>query len=152
MAAIRDLSLLLKAKLFRGLADPSRLAILETLRSGEKIVSEIVAATGLSQPNASAHLACLRDCGLVSHRQEGRNVFYALKDARMETLIQTAEGVLSGVSERLACCPNYACQIALKCAGDAQCFSFARISSPSVRRRATNIGLPPTRSSRKQRP
>ena len=53
-----------RAKLFRGLADSSRLAILESLRSGALSVSEIVAVTGLSQPNASNHLRCLSECGL----------------------------------------------------------------------------------------
>ena len=53
-----------RAKLFRGLADSSRLAILESLRSGALSVSEIVAVTGLSQPNASNHLRCVS----VRHR------------------------------------------------------------------------------------
>lgn len=55
----------LKAKLFRGFADPSRLAIVEALRSGSMTVTEVVAATGLTQSNTSNHLSCLRDCGLV---------------------------------------------------------------------------------------
>jgi DNA-binding transcriptional regulator GbsR (MarR family) len=64
-ARVNDPALELKAKLFRGFADPSRLALLDALRQGERTVTELVAATGLSQPNASAHLACLRECGLV---------------------------------------------------------------------------------------
>ena len=56
----------LKAKLFRGFSDPSRLAILDVLRSRAMTVSEIVEATGLSQSNTSNHLGCLRDCGLVT--------------------------------------------------------------------------------------
>src|SRR3712207_9473743 len=70
--------------LFRSLADPSRLAILEALRSGEKTVTELVEATGLSQPNASAHLSCLRGCGLVTSRQAGRFVRYAITDDRID--------------------------------------------------------------------
>lgn len=50
----------LKAKLFRGFSDSSRLAILEVLRSGSRTVGEIVEATGLTQSNASNHLGCLR--------------------------------------------------------------------------------------------
>lgn len=64
--------LLLKAKLFRGLADRSRLAVLEALRDGPQCVSEIVAATGLSQPNASTHLSCLGECGLVTRERRGK--------------------------------------------------------------------------------
>lgn len=107
MAVIQDLSLTLKAKLFRGLADPSRLAILEALRQGEKTVSDLVAGTGLSQPNASGHLACLKDCGLVASRQEGRYVYYQLTDARVEEMLRSAEGILAGVAERVYVCTRY---------------------------------------------
>ncbi|HLB46964.1 MAG TPA: metalloregulator ArsR/SmtB family transcription factor, partial [Anaerolineales bacterium] len=61
----------LQAKLFRGFGDPSRLSILDVLRGGPLTVSEIVETTGLSQSNASNHLGCLRDCGLVVAEQEG---------------------------------------------------------------------------------
>lgn len=107
MAATRDLGLSLKAKLFRGLADPSRLAILEALREGERTVSEIVAATGLTQPNASGHLACLRDCGLVTSRQEGRFVYYSLADPRIEHLLRSAEGILADVAAEIYACTRY---------------------------------------------
>ncbi len=66
----------LRAKLFRGGADPSRLAILEVLRTGSRTVGEIVEATGLTQSNASNHLGCLRDCGLVAATQQGKYVSY----------------------------------------------------------------------------
>ena len=107
MAVIQDLSLILKAKLFRGFADPSRLAILEALRSGEKAVSELVAATGLSQPNASAHLSCLKECGLVTSRQEGRFVYYALADERIEDVLRWTEGILASVAEAIYDCTRY---------------------------------------------
>lgn len=104
MAAVTDLSLSLKAKLFRGLADPSRLAILEALGDGERTVSELVVATGLSQPNTSAHLACLKGCGLVSSRQEGRFVHYAIADPRMAEILRDVEDVLADVAPRVAAC------------------------------------------------
>jgi DNA-binding transcriptional ArsR family regulator len=107
LAVIQDLSLGLKAKLFRGFADPSRLAILEELRGGERTVSELVAATGLTQPNSSAHLACLKDCGLVESRQEGRYVWYRLADGRVDELLRAAEGILAGVAERVYACTRY---------------------------------------------
>ncbi|MCC7368771.1 MAG: helix-turn-helix transcriptional regulator [Chloroflexi bacterium] len=97
----------LKAKLFRGLADPSRLAILEILRAGERTVSDVVEATGLSQPNVSSHLACLRDCGLVLSRQDGRFVYYRLADARVEDLLRQAEGILVSVADRVYACTRY---------------------------------------------
>jgi DNA-binding transcriptional ArsR family regulator len=91
-------SLELKAKLFRGLGEPSRLAILETLGKGPKTVSEIVAATRLSQPNVSNHLACLRDCGLVRSEPSGRYVTYALSDDRVAGLLALGEEVLAEVA------------------------------------------------------
>lgn len=97
----------LVAKLFRGFADPSRLAILETLREGECCVSDLVQATGLTQSNVSGHLACLRNCGLVSSRQEGRFVYYRLADAEVALMLAGAEAILADVSARVATCPNY---------------------------------------------
>jgi ArsR family transcriptional regulator, cadmium/lead-responsive transcriptional repressor len=58
--------------LFRGLADPSRLAILLELRKGERRVVDLAAMLGLAQATVSGHLACLRDCGLVTWRPVGR--------------------------------------------------------------------------------
>ncbi len=97
----------LEAKLFRGLADPSRLAILKVLQAGESSVSDIVESTGLSQPNASGHLACLRDCGLVTSRQEGRSVFYSLADEGLHDVFSAAEGILARVAERIYGCTRY---------------------------------------------
>ncbi len=123
VAVAQDLSLELKAKLFRGLADPSRLAILEALRSGEKMVSEIVLLTRLSQPNVSGHLTCLKDCGLLTSRQEGRCVFYAIADARMATLMEVSEDILSRISERMDRCSNYECRTTKKCMRGKKCSS-----------------------------
>ncbi|MFX5884929.1 metalloregulator ArsR/SmtB family transcription factor, partial [Acinetobacter baumannii] len=64
----------LPAKLFRGLSDESRLAILEALRQRPLAVGRIVEVTGLSQSNTSNHLRCLSDCGLVSAEQRGRSI------------------------------------------------------------------------------
>jgi DNA-binding transcriptional ArsR family regulator len=107
VAVVQDVSLALKAKLFRGLADPSRLAIVEALRSGEKAVSDIVQMTGLSQPNASSHLACLKDCGLVTSRQQGRYVYYSLADQRMEDVFSAIEGILADVAAHVYACTRY---------------------------------------------
>jgi ArsR family transcriptional regulator, cadmium/lead-responsive transcriptional repressor len=57
--------------LFRGLADPSRLAILLELRKGERRVVDLATMLGLAQATVSGHLACLRDCGLVTWRPVG---------------------------------------------------------------------------------
>ncbi len=97
----------LKAKLFRGLAEPSRLALLEALRDGERSVGDLVEATGLSQANASAHLACLRDCGLVTSRSEGRFVYYRVAGREVERMLAHADGTVAALAERIAACANY---------------------------------------------
>lgn len=100
-------SLALKAKLFRGFADPSRLAILEALRGGARSVSEIVEITGLTQPNVSNHLACLLDCGLAVREQKGRFAIYELADPRVEALLAGADEILSDVAKGMYVCPRY---------------------------------------------
>jgi DNA-binding transcriptional ArsR family regulator len=100
-------SIELAAKLFRGFADPSRLSILEALRVGPLVVSEIVAATGLNQPNVSNHLSCLRDCGLVVSEQDGRFVRYQLSDPRVSRLLSLADELLSEVARGVYECTRY---------------------------------------------
>ncbi len=97
-----------KAKLFNGLADLSRLAIVEVLRDGPLRVGEIVTATGLSQSNASNHLACLHDCGLVEREQQGRYVSYHLSDDRVAGLLGLADGLLADAAEGFYDCTRYA--------------------------------------------
>jgi ArsR family transcriptional regulator, cadmium/lead-responsive transcriptional repressor len=89
--------LLLKARLFRGLADPSRLTVLQALRDGPRCVSEIVVATGLSQPNASAHLGCLAACGLVTRERRGKFIYYAIAGRRVPKVLGEAESLLGEV-------------------------------------------------------
>ena len=97
----------LRAKLFRGLADPSRLSILEALKSGPQSVGGLVKATGLTQPNASNHLRCLSECGLVSAQQQGRFVYYRLSDERLGALLSSADSLLAEVGPRIRECPSY---------------------------------------------
>lgn len=97
----------LQAKLFRGFGDPSRLGILDALRDGPLTVSKIVETTGLSQPNVSNHLGCLRDCGLVIAEQEGRYVTYHLSDDRVGELLALAESLLADVARGVYECTRY---------------------------------------------
>jgi DNA-binding transcriptional ArsR family regulator len=100
-------SIELKAKLFRGFGDPSRLVILDALRSSPLTVGEIVKATGLSQSNVSNHLGCLRDCGLVVAEQNWRYMIYKLSDERVGDLLSLAEALLSEVAQRVYECTRY---------------------------------------------
>jgi ArsR family transcriptional regulator, cadmium/lead-responsive transcriptional repressor len=97
----------LKAKLFRGFSDPSRLGILEALRCGPLTVGQIVEATGLSQSNASNHLSCLNECSLVRREQKGRFVYYCLYDERVEKLLSIADELLAGAAKRIYECTRY---------------------------------------------
>lgn len=93
------------AALFRGFAEPSRLKIVEALRDGEMTVTEICTVTGLTQSNASNHLACLLGCGLAAREQRGRFAYYRLADGRIETLLALGAEISLGVAARGACCP-----------------------------------------------
>lgn len=97
----------IQAKLFRGFSDASRLSILEALRQGPLTVGEIVETTGFTQPNVSNHLACLRDCGLVTAKQEGRFVRYALSDERVNQLLTLADELLADVAKGIYECTRY---------------------------------------------
>jgi ArsR family transcriptional regulator, cadmium/lead-responsive transcriptional repressor len=105
-----DLALTLTAKLFRGFSDSSRLALLEALRAGPLCVSELVEATGLSQPNVSNHLNCLYDCGLVLRRPQGRCIYYRLRDDRVASLLSVAESLLGDVAQGIYECTRYDAQ------------------------------------------
>ena len=97
----------LQAKLFRGLADESRLAILQALHDGPLPVGRIVEFTGLSQSNTSNHLRCLTECGLVSSEQQGRFVHYRLADGRVDALLELADDLLAEIGRRIYACTNY---------------------------------------------
>lgn len=97
----------LKAKLFRGLGDSTRLSILESLRAGEKSTSQIVEQVGQSQSNVSNHLACLLDCGLVKNRRQGRNIYYSLSDNKVSKLLEESDSILSEIANRIYVCVNY---------------------------------------------
>ena len=97
----------LQAKLFRGFSDPSRLSILNELRGGSLTVTEIVERTGLSQPNTSNHLGCLRECGLVIAEQQGRYVSYQLSDVRVGHLLELADELLADVARGIYECIYY---------------------------------------------
>ncbi|WP_029214636.1 ArsR/SmtB family transcription factor [Kallotenue papyrolyticum] len=94
----------LDARLFQGLADPIRVAILELLLSGERNVSEIVAALGLAQSRISNHLACLRWCGLVATRREGLRVYYRISDERVRQILTLGRALAQEHAAALQSC------------------------------------------------
>lgn len=93
--------------LFRSLADPTRLAIVRRLALGDHRVVELTEHLGLAQSTVSAHLACLRDCGLVTSRPSGRASMFSLARPELFDLLAAAERVLAATGEAVALCPNY---------------------------------------------
>lgn len=93
----------MRARFFGGLADPARLALLEFLCNGESAAGEAAVATGLSASNASRHLACLRECGLVESRQDWRHVYYCLVTG-VDELLAANDAFIERVAERVAAC------------------------------------------------
>lgn len=93
--------------LFHSLSDGTRLAIVQRLARGEARVADLVEQLGLAQSTVSAHMACLRDCGLVAGRPVGRQVFYSLTQPELMGLLASAETVLAATGNAVALCPNY---------------------------------------------
>ena len=100
----------LHRRLLRAVGEPSRLAILGALLDGEleRRVVDLVAATGLSQPNVSKHLSCLHDCGLVERDKRGREVFYSAIDG-LDELLSAIDALAARVSDALAACSDGCC-------------------------------------------
>lgn len=92
--------------LFRSLADPTRLSILRRLSAGEARVIDLVQALGMPQSTVSRHIACLRDCGLIAYRPEGRQSFYFLAEPALLALLISAEEVLEATGRAVALCPD----------------------------------------------
>jgi DNA-binding transcriptional ArsR family regulator len=93
--------------LFRSLGDPARLAIVAQLAEGEARVVDLTHILGLAQSTVSKHLACLRDCGLVNYRAEGRQSYYALSRPELLDLLRSAERLLAETGNAVALCPVY---------------------------------------------
>jgi ArsR family transcriptional regulator len=83
-----------KAELFRALANPSRIRVLEVLCEGEFSVGDIQARVGIESSHLSQQLGVLRRAGLVESRKEGSQVFYSLADPQLVELLAVAKRVL----------------------------------------------------------
>lgn len=93
------------ACLFHGFGDASRIAIVRHLALGEHRVVDLTAHLGLAQSTVSKHLACLKECGLVDSRPEGRASMWSLThpDAT-QRLLAAAEALLDLTGDSVALC------------------------------------------------
>ena len=79
------------SRMFHALSDPTRVEILERLRSGERCVCELTDLLDAAQSRLSFHLKTLREAGLVTDRREGRWVYYQLAPGAVATLRSALE-------------------------------------------------------------
>jgi DNA-binding transcriptional ArsR family regulator len=84
---------------FKVLGESSRLKLIIALEPGEKNVTDLVQATGLTQANVSRHLQTLADAGILGRRKKGLSVFYSIADP---SIIEMCEHVCGSVQKRLA--------------------------------------------------
>jgi len=103
----------LMAETCRILAHPARIRILHLLASGPCEVGTIALALGVSQPNASQHLAVLRGAGLVEAGRDGREVFYRLSDPGVLDACDAMAAVMRRRLARIA-------DLSARLAGDAE--------------------------------
>lgn len=82
------------ARLFRALANPVRVEIVEALREGPRCVCELVPKLGVEQPAVSKHLAALRSEGLIASEKDGQRVVYRLVGGYAGELVDLAETFL----------------------------------------------------------
>jgi ArsR family transcriptional regulator len=95
--ASRDEAAELAARFFRVLGDPTRLRLLSLLMdapTGEYSVGELVTALDAPQSRISTHLGCLRWCGLVHARRDGKQVHYRVADPRIRGLLALGDAIL----------------------------------------------------------
>lgn len=95
------------AHLFQAFAEPTRLAILQHLASGEHRVRDLVEHMGLAQSTVSKHLKFLIECGLITARPQGRATWYALADPQgVQRLIVAAEKMLQTIGKDVQLCEH----------------------------------------------
>ncbi len=95
------------ADLFHALSDATRLALLQHLAFGEHRVRDLVEHLDLAQSTVSKHLACLRECGLVSMRTQGRASWYSLAEPELLAgLLAGAERLLDATGDQVTLCSH----------------------------------------------
>ncbi|HZQ98638.1 MAG TPA: metalloregulator ArsR/SmtB family transcription factor [Chloroflexota bacterium] len=87
---VADQLRIFKAALFKALAHPSRIKILDLLRERSLTVSELQVELGIEPSSVSQQLAILRAQHLVDGRREGTNVHYSVRDPHIFTLLDAA--------------------------------------------------------------
>lgn len=101
---LNELQSELISKFFHGLSNPARFKIALSLMESEKNVSQLVHELGMKQSQISNQLSCLKWCGYVSTRQEGKYVYYQITDERIRSIIELARQVVADNVEQINSC------------------------------------------------
>ncbi len=88
------------ADFLSALAHPTRLAIIESLRGGEKCVCKILPELGLEQSNVSQHLAKMRERRILDFRKEGNSVYYRVRDKQVYEVLGIVKDIVVGEMEK----------------------------------------------------
>ena len=102
----------LQAEISKTLANPIRLAILHSLRDGEKTVNELSTLLGVRQSNLSQHLAVLRQRGIVKTRKQGASIFYRVFNPKINQACDIVREVLMDqLRQKQELASNYSSEI-----------------------------------------
>lgn len=77
-----------KSEIFQGLANPTRIAIVELLREGELSAGSLIEKLHIEQANVSQHLAVLRAKKIVASRKSGNQVYYSIRDRALIEVLE----------------------------------------------------------------
>jgi len=104
---MENIDLNMKVKLIHGFSNKTRIQILESIKNQEKTVSQIIEEINGNQSNISQHLACLKGCGIIVGRNEGKYCYYSLRNNQIRDLLKMFDVVLEDVQNDVACCENH---------------------------------------------
>jgi len=96
-----------KVRVVHGFSNKTRLQILECLSEGEKTVTEIVEIVQGNQSNISQHLACLKGCGLIQKRTQGKYGYYSLRNETVRDLLRLFGDLTLEIGRESACCAHH---------------------------------------------
>lgn len=97
----------MKVKFLHGFSHKTRIQILECIKEEEKTVSQIIEEIDGNQSSVSQHLSCLRGCGLIVGRQEGKYVYYQLRNEKVRQLLTMFDEVLNDIQHDMCTCKNH---------------------------------------------
>lgn len=93
-----------KSEIFKALANPVRLDVIDQLKDGEKSVGQIQQTLAkYEQPHISKCLAKLKSVGLINDRREGMNVFYSLRICCIKEFLDCLTKIIEGQSPDDVC-------------------------------------------------